>query len=597
MSQNKGQYEFDALNVEKTFDAFYIVPDYQREYVWKADEHVDKLLIDVYDAYSNDPAKEYFVGTTVVFENGSMLELIDGQQRTTTLFLMLCAFRCIYKDRGLSTISLDPKIAHVYLDEKGDEQYAYRLTLQYENSTTILKDIAEGKEFDLKKLSGSNLRLVEAYNHIFEFIKGQTENNDTELKSFFMYFYKKLKYIQIQTPDINEALKIFETINARGAGLNSMDLLKNLIFRQVPRSQFEKLKEKWQDFIHILEKENEKPLRFLRYFIVSNYPSIENSYSKDKPENIMREDLIYDWMHDHADLCGYNKDPFGFVQRLTENAQCYVYFAKGKDINGNENPYLKNIILLGGSAFRQHIILLLAARDFKADMFNYLAKNLETYLFYYLFTREQAKIYEKVFGKWNLILKDVKTMSELVNFVQTQMKPEITKKDLEFEGRFKTFREDDLQIYRVRYILAKLSQYIDQSRIGAIQPNSVESYIKDYEIEHILPQTPQPGVLAQYQKAGIDYKQTRSLLGNLTLLEQPINGSIHNNDYSSKVLEYAKSNTYLTSSLKQLDQVGVNTAINRTNAMLLSFDHWDQDTIAERQEMLYKIALKIWNMD
>ena len=43
MSQNKGQYEFDALTVEKTFESFYIVPDYQREYVWKADEHVAKL--------------------------------------------------------------------------------------------------------------------------------------------------------------------------------------------------------------------------------------------------------------------------------------------------------------------------------------------------------------------------------------------------------------------------------------------------------------------------------------------------------------------------------------------------------------------------
>ena len=100
-----------------------------------------------------------------------------------------------------------------------------------------------------------------------------------------------------------------------------------------------------------------------------------------------------------------------------------------------------------------------------------------------------------------------------------------------------------------------------------------------------------------YEKLGIDYKQTRSMLGNLTLLEQPINGSIQNDDYSSKVLAYAKSNTYLTKSLSELDNVGVNTAITRTNKLLMSFDHWDQNTIAQRQEMLYNIALKIWNMD
>ncbi len=595
MSQTKGQYEFDALTVDKTFESFYIVPDYQREYVWKADEHVAKLLMDLYEAYSGDPDKEYFVGTTVVFENGSKLELIDGQQRTTTLFLMLCAFRRIYKERGLTTGVLDKKIADVYMDEKGDEQNAYRLTLQYENASELLKEIAEGTEIDLKKITSSNLRLVEAYNYIYEFISGQTNNNDQELKEFYMYFFKKLKYIQIKTPDINDALKIFETINARGAGLNSMDLLKNLIFRQVSRDKFDVLKNKWQEFIRVIENANEKPLRFLRYFIVSNYPSLDNSPLKQ--ENVMREDLIYNWMHDHKDLCGYEKDPFGFVALLKENADCYANFAQGKDVQGTDNPYLKNIILLGGSAFRQHLILLLTARHFSLDMFNYLAKNLETYLFYYLFTREQAKIYEKQFGKWNIALKDVKTMTDLVNFVQTQMKPEITKKDLEFKGRFETFSENDLQGYRVRYILAKLSMYIDQSRINAIRPCSVESYIKDYEIEHILPQKPQPALLAHYEQLGIDYKQLRSMLGNLTLLEQPINGSIHNDDYSSKVQAYAASNTYLTSSLNGLDQVGTNTAINRTNALLKEFDHWDQDTIAERQKMLYNIALKIWNMD
>ena len=92
-----GQYDYSDLTVEKTFKEFYIVPDYQREYVWEAEKHVIQLLNDMYDAYSANKDKEYFIGTTVVFNNNGQLELIDGQQRTTTLFLMLCAFRNIYK--------------------------------------------------------------------------------------------------------------------------------------------------------------------------------------------------------------------------------------------------------------------------------------------------------------------------------------------------------------------------------------------------------------------------------------------------------------------------------------------------------------------
>lgn len=594
MSQSKGQYDFDALTVSKTFESFYVVPDYQREYVWKADNEVAKLLQDLYDAYNGDSEKEYFVGTTVVFDNKGTLELIDGQQRTTTLFLMLCAFRTVYRERGISTKILDQKIANACFDENGYEKFEYRLVLQYEEASKILSQLAENEDLDLKKLSGSNLRLYQAYHACLDFINNQTLNDDAELRSFFMYFFNKLKYIQIQTPDINDALKIFETINARGAGLNSMDLLKNLIFRQVKREKFDVLKAKWQEFISILEKADEKPLRFLRYFIVSNYPSLDNS--RDKQDNVMREDYIYDWLYNNAAICGYEKDPLGFVELMTENAKCYVNFAHGKDADGEYNAHLTNIIYLGGMAFRQHLILLLTARRFPLDMFNYLAKNLETYLFYYLFTREQAKIYEKQFGKWDIALKDVTSMSELVDFVRDQMKPEIDKKDIEYKARFLSFAESDLQQYRVRYILAKLSMYIDMSHNGAQQPLPIDQYFKGYEIEHIMPQKPTDDILKTLPE-DVNYSHLKSMLGNLTLLEQPLNGSIHNDNYEDKVKAYASSNTYLTRSLSGLDNVGTNNAVTRTNKMLLEFDHWDDKTIAERQEMLYNIALKIWNMD
>ena len=118
------KYTFDDLTVEKSFkNNYYIVPDYQREYVWEADKQVAQLLSDVYDSYAANRDKEYFIGTTVVFhdKNANMSELIDGQQRTTTLFLMLCAFRNIYKERGLGTNVMDSLIYESPLDDNGDE--------------------------------------------------------------------------------------------------------------------------------------------------------------------------------------------------------------------------------------------------------------------------------------------------------------------------------------------------------------------------------------------------------------------------------------------------------------------------------------------
>jgi len=77
-------------------------------------------------------------------------------------------------------------------------------------------------------------------------------------------------FIQIST-DVSSALKIFETINERGVGLNPMDLLKNLLFKQVKQDEFTMLKNAWKKITVPLEKANEKPLRFLRYFLMANY--------------------------------------------------------------------------------------------------------------------------------------------------------------------------------------------------------------------------------------------------------------------------------------------------------------------------------------
>lgn len=588
-----GQYDYSDLTVEKTFKEFYIVPDYQREYVWEAEKHVIQLLNDMYDAYSANKDKEYFIGTTVVFNNNGQLELIDGQQRTTTLFLMLCAFRNIYKKHNLSTSVMDKAIFDSNLDDNGEEIQKYRLELQYADSTNILESIANNLT-NIQTTSNSSVRLVEAYNCIEQFVNDNINNDENELKALFMYFFRKLKYIQILTPDINDALKIFETINDRGAGLNPMDLLKNLVFRHAGRQNFDRLKERWKYLVNILEQANEKPLRFLRYFIMSNYPHPDNNGDSKKPENIVREDQIYDWLNHHAQECGYDSHPFDFVELLIDNARCYVNFSSAKDAHGNTNIYLDNIVKLAGAAFKQHQILLLTARKFPVEMFDLLCKSIETYLFYFLFTKEQAKIYEKQFAKWDLILANVSDIDQLKDFIAAEMQPKIAEKELEYKARFLSFSENDLQKYRIKYILAKFTQYVDLARMGNPTLSVLDNYMRSsVQIEHILPQNPDSQLRALYE----DYDSLMHMFGNLTLIEDSMNSVVGNKPFADKVQAYPMCPYYLTSSIAKLDEVGINSAINRISSKLQTFDHWDEQTIAQRQEMLYKLSLDIWNLN
>ena len=96
LNQTGYKIDFKYLDLENCFKNFYIVPDYQREYVWE-ERQVTQLLSDVYEEYGASKQKEYFIGSVVVFKrNDSVYEVIDGQQRLTTLFLLICGYKKIY---------------------------------------------------------------------------------------------------------------------------------------------------------------------------------------------------------------------------------------------------------------------------------------------------------------------------------------------------------------------------------------------------------------------------------------------------------------------------------------------------------------------
>lgn len=94
--------KYNDHSISSAFKDHYIVPDYQREYVW-TDEQVEQLMADLLDAYNTDNKKAYFLGTIVTYDSGSQFELIDGQQRLTTFFVLLCAIKKFYVSCGEQT--------------------------------------------------------------------------------------------------------------------------------------------------------------------------------------------------------------------------------------------------------------------------------------------------------------------------------------------------------------------------------------------------------------------------------------------------------------------------------------------------------------
>ena len=135
--------KYNDHSIASAFNDHYIVPDYQREYVWK-DEQVEQLLADLLEAYEVDNKKPYFLGTIVTYNTGSTFELIDGQQRLTTFFLMLCAVKHLYKKLGEQTALVENLIYSLTMDSEGNQFHSYHLQLQYEDAGNCLELIEKG---------------------------------------------------------------------------------------------------------------------------------------------------------------------------------------------------------------------------------------------------------------------------------------------------------------------------------------------------------------------------------------------------------------------------------------------------------------------
>ncbi len=582
----------EDINLGALFNDFYIVPNFQREYVWK-DAQVGRLLQDIYTEFmggDHDPSSEYFIGSIVICGNSDgIYEVIDGQQRITTIYLFLCAVRDHLRDKASTPIKvLEQLIAASAIDNTGKDIFRYRVLLQYEDSCGLLEHIAEGKKRDnysIPETTRSVSNILNAYDFIRDFLRDEFGEDQDSLRKFYAFFTKNVKLIRVKTISIARALKVFETINDRGVGLDSMDLLKNLMFMQASRSDFDKLNNRWKQLIDTLYQASEKPLRFLRYYIFSQY----------KVERL-KEDQIYDWFTNNADICGYNTNPFSFVEQLISAAKAYSLFIRGKNVDETENRYLVNMHYLSGAA-RQHLILLLAGRHLSAECFSELTKQMENLFFTYIITREPTREFERTFALWAPELRQVHDKYELASFITKRFAP--AKKDLSarFTLAFTELDERLLQKYRIRYVLAKLIQYTNEEAWGSKGDQAdIKTFISnEIEIEHILPQTPRPEIITSFDDSE-NINDYIYKLGNLTLLEKPINPSVGNKPFALKQGGYEQSKFLITKSLAGKIEVGINTAVDRAVKDLLIFDEWSSNSIKLRQEMLTRMARKIWDM-
>ncbi len=593
---NSQLFDKDQLNIEGIFNKFYEVPDYQREYVWRT-ANVLALLNDIYSAFKEDPQNAYFIGTTVVATNpqNTSLEVIDGQQRLTTLFILLSVFTQKVADNHKQVLC-----KHIKNEDwgfSGNLCSRYRLNLNYANAQNFLEIINTNPENIIKKLHsdyGNRLpttikNLYNAYQQINDFLDEHCSSSE-EIISFITYTLHQVFVLQIKT-DINKALQIFETINERGVGLNPLDLIKNRLFCHIDKKDFKILKDKWQEIFKLFRKNETHKLRFIRYFLMANFPDkIDSSIYKN---GILRTDDIFNFT---SKLDNIN-DPHNFLDNLYKAASDYNGFLEGK-LNGEDNDQLQNINTLNGG-LSTYIIALLAAKNLPQPILKHFIKQVESFMFFYIIPGNNTNALERECASW---AKQLHSLSKIQNegeqlsaynkFITSALINPTQQKMDNFDDYFKRLQMGKNRT-RTRYILNKISLYVQEKWNGSKAPND---WFSRLDIEHILPNYPKEALKEAF---GAEiYEDYKNRLGNLTLLEVPLNRSLGNDFFEIKKQTYETTNCVFTKSIVGLAiTTGATSQHGQFFQSLPHWNTWTKESIEQRQELLLKLTKEVWPLE
>lgn len=590
-------------NIAKLKDYFFIVPDYQREYVWSVDDQIEQFLADI-DNEFEPGAKEqssYFIGSIIIVKNGKRYDVIDGQQRLTTIVLTMCAFRDVMKGLPLDETQANYlKAISEWLStfDVTAGKVQLRLELQYEESRDYLATLIQGKSY-AGEISGSIKKMRGAYERIKAELDGYVQSGVDDLTQFAVYFFTKIDLVVIESENLSGALKIFETINQRGASLNAMDLVKNLLFSKASEQEFSLIKGKWRELTAHLQRarEDDKPLRFLRYFLVARYH-----------DGILREDDIYKWIISPAgkSALNYETKPYALAQELERMARRYADFVLATELqkDGGDYPAITRIGFLNKYRSRLHLVLLMALdATAPAGAVNLLASAIESFFFFSNTLGVQTKVNEPLFAQWAKSLRGVKDEAGVTSAVEATIWPHISSLEAEFRDRFLNVRHSAYEPgYRLRFVLGRMENTL-LAQVGL--PQIGAEMINEMQVEHVLPQTPDgwavPEAIASSKG---DYENLVQRLGNVTLLEAKINQAVNNfNDlngdwFAQKQAEYGNS-ALLTPKMFAPDfAVGKNTEVNSVKAKLgFTYPQWDAAAIQHRQKLLLELAMETWKIN
>lgn len=539
----------------------FIIPIYQRTYSWEQ-EQCQQLWDDIFRAGSNDHVKVHFVGSIVYIADGlnqvanaAPLLLIDGQQRLTTVVLLLAALKRALGDTepvdGFSAEKIKTRYLTRHLEK--DEKY-FKLILS-QNDASTLKSIILENELP----QDVSLRIQEN----FDFFVGKV----TELKNSLDGLCKgigKLAIVDIalERGEDNPQL-IFESMNSTGKDLSEADLIRNYILMALdPDTQTSLYEKYWRPM----------ELDFGQLAYSEEFDDFMRHYLTVKLGEIPRQDLIYSEFKDYATTPGIAADG---VEALVKDIRTFASYYCAMSLGKEQDEDIRNAFqdLKDFKVDVAYPFLLEVYSDHKAGMldkkaFLEIISLVETYAFRRLVVQIPPNSMNKTFARFLLSVDKQDYLESVKAFFMSLTSYRRFPADVEFADEL---RVRDLYNTRNRsYWLRKLENSEGKELLA----------LEKYSIEHIMPQNSELNEWWR-QALGENWSETQARLlhtvGNLTLTR-------YNSEFSDRSFPEKRD----------LVDGGFKSSPLKLNEGLGSLETWNEEKISARADFLIGKALKVW---
>ena len=548
-------YETNLLRFLEPRNQFFI-PIFQRRYSW-GKRQCEQLWNDVLRIGKNRDIPSHFFGSIVYMADGvqsvasvSRLLVIDGQQRLTTLSLLILALGKAIEEQGNEIgITLDQLSSFYLFNDKTDGELHYKLLLTGHDKETLIQ-LLENRE----RSDDASRRLVENC----DFFEAKLKQVD--LKAVYAGI-QKLMIVDIALDHrYDNPQLIYESLNSTGLELSEADLIRNYVLMGQPSDQQDKLYEHY--WFPMEQRFGDEYAKWFDWFIrdyltleTRQIPNIKRVYEKFKAHipstvDLGKLEMII------ADIARYSKHYVKFVLLQEEDPDFRECF---EDINE-----------LGAGVARP--FLLEVYEDYakgqieKVEMIEIL-RLVESYIFRRSICSIPTNILNKIFASLMVKVDKSNYVESLKStFSQLPYRARYPQDD-EFKQKF--LLKDVYNFNRRNYLLRKLENYERKESIS----------ITDYTTEHVMPQNSNLSEAWQ-QELGANWQEIQEkylhTVGNLTLT-----------GYNSELSDHPFKE-------KQCICGGFRDSPLRLNRSLAQTDQWNENTITARAEELTEKALKIW---